>query len=211
MVAPAVGLGTLRRLRELDTAGAALSLYLDAACLARTGELEHVLDGLLCEFAQSPGPSEQRSLREALAYLPSLAYATQGLALFSCAETGANALVPLPCAITPMAVIDSRSGLSRLPGCSAAAMWGPSSSTAARYDCFAARDACWSSSPHSPARSTRLRLAPVASACALAKRRRPAPRHRASNELPRYSSVLNSVGRSTSWCSLPMTRTALRR
>jgi hypothetical protein len=116
MVAPAVGLGTLRRLSELETTGAALSVYLDADCLARASELEHVLDGLLGELAPSAGPREQRSLREMLASLPSLAYGTRGLALFSCAEVGAKALVPLPCTVAPMAVIDTSFWLEPIAG-----------------------------------------------------------------------------------------------
>jgi hypothetical protein len=62
------------------------------------------------------GPREQRSLREMLRSMPSLAYGTRGLAVFSCAEAGAKALVPLPCTIAPMAVIDTSFWLEPIAG-----------------------------------------------------------------------------------------------
>jgi hypothetical protein len=118
VTAPAVGLGTLRRLSELETAGTALSVYFDADCAARWSatEREHFLDGLLGELAPLAALSEQRSIHQMSRSLPALAYGTRSLALFSCAEARTEAVVPLPCTITPMAVIDTAFWLEPIAG-----------------------------------------------------------------------------------------------
>ena len=119
LAAPAVGLGTLRRLAELETAGVALSVYLDSDCLAPSSSVrqrEHVLDGLLGELAPCALPGEQRRLREIVRSLPLLAYGTRGVALFSCAETATEAVVALPCTVAPTAVIDTSFWLEPIAG-----------------------------------------------------------------------------------------------
>ncbi len=119
MAPPVVGIGTLRRLGELDTAGhPVLSVYLglDPGTAACAAACEHQLDGLFADAQRQAVEADASRLRELLRGMPALAHGTRGLALFSSAEGAACAAVALPSAVEPMAVVDTLPWLEPLAG-----------------------------------------------------------------------------------------------
>ncbi len=120
MAPPAVGIGTLRRLSELDTGGhPVLSVYLgldpasDPSALAATYARE--LDAVIACMGRRTAASELGSLHELLRRVP-LAYGMRSLALFSYARGAAVEAVALPSPVEPMAVTDTLPWLEPLAG-----------------------------------------------------------------------------------------------
>lgn len=119
MAPPAVGIGTLRRLGELDAGGhPVLSVYLDLDCVtaASAAACERRLDELIADAQLQSVEADARRLHEMLRGMSALAHGTRGLALFSCAAGDACAAVPLPGAAEPMAVFDTLPWLEPLAG-----------------------------------------------------------------------------------------------
>jgi hypothetical protein len=115
VTSPVVGLGTLRRLAELEWgAGSVLSVYvpLDPAAV-RACEVE------LAALAARPAPGGDLSaigcVRDALRSMPTFAsHATRGLALFS--SQARLELVPMPERTVPITVTDTQPWLEPLAG-----------------------------------------------------------------------------------------------
>ena len=127
MTPPAVGLGTLRRLSEMPTAGhPVLSLYLDLDRAAQSQPATCVskLDALLAGSTPQPSPRDSETARELLCRLPPLPHGARSLALFSCAEASCSAVVPLPDAVEPMAALEPLPWLEPLAGLFAPGGWG---------------------------------------------------------------------------------------
>lgn len=127
MTPPAVGLGTLRRLSEMPTAGhPVLSVYLD---LDRTAQAQPAscvskLDALLADSTPQLTARESESARRLLRGLPPLPHGARSLALFSCVEAACSAVVPLPDAVDPLAALEPVPWLEPLAGLFAPGGWG---------------------------------------------------------------------------------------
>jgi hypothetical protein len=115
VTSPVVGLGTLRRLAELEWgAGSVLSVYvpLDPAAV-RACELE--LAALAARPAPGPDLSAIGCVRDALRSMPMFAsHGTRGLALFS--SQAQLEFVPLPERTAPITVTDTQPWLEPLAG-----------------------------------------------------------------------------------------------
>jgi len=119
MAAPAVGIGTLRRLGELETGGdPVLSVYLGLDCTGSSSAAtrEHALERLMADTERRSVEADVGRLHAMLRCTPGLAYGTRSLALFSSAKGTAVAAVPLPSPVGPMAVIDTSPWLEPLAG-----------------------------------------------------------------------------------------------
>ena len=111
---PAVGLGTVRRLAELESRdGHVLSVYLSlepasaALCDAR-------LRDLATRLPQPLDPATTDRVRATLRRLPALAHGTRGVAAFFSGEGAALELVPLPMRVDTIAVLDREPWLKPL-------------------------------------------------------------------------------------------------
>lgn len=127
MTPPAVGLGTLRRLRELPTGGQpVLSLYLDLdrSTHSNPAACEQRLGALVASLTPCPSRGDGERAREMLHGLPALAHGVRGLALFSTAEGSSSAIVALPDSVGAMAVIETVPWLEPLAGLFAPGDWG---------------------------------------------------------------------------------------
>jgi hypothetical protein len=127
MTPPAVGLGTLRRLSEMPTAGhPVLSVYLDLDRAARAQPANCVseLDALLADSTPPPSPRDSDTARELLCELPPLPHGARSLALFSCAQAACSAVVPLPDAVQPMVALEPLPWLEPLAGLFTPGSWG---------------------------------------------------------------------------------------
>jgi hypothetical protein len=119
MAPPAVGIGTLHRLGELQTGGhPVLSVYLGLDCIGSSSAAarEHAVDGLVADMESCTVDADVARLHQMLRRMPGLAYGTRSLALFSSAEGAAAAAVPLPSPVGPMAVVDTMPWLEPLAG-----------------------------------------------------------------------------------------------
>jgi Bacterial archaeo-eukaryotic release factor family 10 len=127
MTPPAVGLGTLRRLSEMPTAGhPVLSLYLnlDRAARSQPASCVSELDALLADSVPQPSCRESETVRKLLRELPPLPHGARSLALFSCVQAACSAVVPLPDAVDPMAALEPVPWLEPLTGLFAPGGWG---------------------------------------------------------------------------------------
>jgi release factor family 10 len=127
MTPPAVGLGTLRRLSEMPTEGhPVLSLYLnlDRAARSRPATCVGKLDALVAHSTPRPSLRDGETARDLLCGLPPLPHGARSLALFSCAEAGCSAVVPLPDAVEAMAALEPVPWLEPLAGLFAPGGWG---------------------------------------------------------------------------------------
>jgi hypothetical protein len=120
MAPPAVGIGTLRRLSELDAGGhPVLSVYLGLEPASDTGAppaaYARELDAVIARMGQRIVAGEMGSLHELLRRVPR-AYGMRSLALFSYAQGAAVEAVPLPGPVEPMAVVDTLPWLEPLAG-----------------------------------------------------------------------------------------------
>jgi Bacterial archaeo-eukaryotic release factor family 10 len=124
MAPPAVGVGTLSRLAELDTDGRpVLSVYLDldppaiAACEAE-------LAALTARLPPRTAEADIARVREMLRSMPAFAYGTRGLAMFSYAQGSEFAAVPLPASVGALTVLDRLLWLEPLAAMSTRGDWG---------------------------------------------------------------------------------------
>src|ERR1039458_1263106 len=119
MGAPAVGMGTLRRLNRLGGDGhPVLSFYLDldAARFPTLSARDAELEALIAGDAQHAEETDVRRVRQTLHAIAGFAYGTRGLAMFSSAGEMALAEVRLPSPVEPMAVLDTAPWLEPLAG-----------------------------------------------------------------------------------------------
>lgn len=113
---PIVGLGTLRRLAELDSgARPMLSVYLSLDRSSVTA-CEAELAGLASWSPPHAGEAEVGRVREFLRSMPAFAHGTRSLGLFSHSEGSGLEVVPLPERVAAMAVLDTQAWLEPLAG-----------------------------------------------------------------------------------------------
>jgi hypothetical protein len=131
MTAPVVGVGTLRRLSELDTDGhPVLSVYLNlgtptagAQILAtRRATIEVLMSGVVRQVGKANADRVHEQLRSRS--MSGLAHGTRSLALFSSIAGPTCELVPLPCEVETMTVLDTIPWLEPLAGMFATGDWG---------------------------------------------------------------------------------------
>lgn len=115
-MAPTVGLGTLRRLAELDPGdGPMLSVYLSLDPHALTA-----CDAELAALAAASERAEVTRVRVFLRSLPAFAQGTRGLGLFCHGSGSQLEVVPLPESVATTAVLDTRPWLEPLASCAGA-------------------------------------------------------------------------------------------
>lgn len=122
MTPPAVGRGTLSRLGEAFAGRRALSVYLDIGSGARGRQRQFEV---LTE--ELPLPLDQAIVARVHSMLgcgSTLAHGTKALALFLAADGSAEAMVPLPVAVEPMAVLERIAWLEPLVGMLTSGNWG---------------------------------------------------------------------------------------
>lgn len=127
MTPPAIGLGTLRRLQELPTAGhPVLSLYLalDRTTHSHPTACESSLADMVAGLTPRPSRGDSERVRQMLHGLPALAHGVRSLALFSGAEGRSFAAVALPDSVQAMAVLETVPWLEPLAGLFAPGDWG---------------------------------------------------------------------------------------
>lgn len=104
-----------------------LSLYLspDPTRPSAPAACEGELDALLADLAPQASESDGERTREMLrTMIPALPYGTRSLALFSSAEGGASAAVPLPEPVQAMAVLEAVPWVEPLAGMFTPGDWG---------------------------------------------------------------------------------------
>jgi len=119
MTAPVVGVGTLRRLSELDTDGhLVLSVYLNLgpADAQTPAARAAAIEALVSDVGQPAGRADADRVRELLCSTSGFAYGTRGLAAFLSVAGSTCELVPLPCEVKTMAVLDTTPWLEPLVG-----------------------------------------------------------------------------------------------
>ncbi len=117
MAPAAVGIGTLRRLRALESpGGSVLSAYLslDDGGLQSAEARERELDALTSGWQSAQ--EDMCRLRTEIHDMPALAHGTRGLACFSSDGGAAFAAVPLPSSVEAMAVLDTLAWLEPIAG-----------------------------------------------------------------------------------------------
>jgi protein required for attachment to host cells len=126
-VSEAVGVGTISRLEGLRTDGLpVLSVYLDLdhdsleTPAARDAQLRRLCE----ESSVRLATADLDSVREVWRSQPPVARSVRGLAMFACAAAGVLEVVPLPCSVEPMAVIDTIPWLEPLLDMTTSGNWG---------------------------------------------------------------------------------------
>lgn len=124
MTPPAVGLGTLSRLAAICAGEApVLSVYLgfdQARSTACLGQFETLVSAL----GHPPRAADRERIGRALEAPLTLAYGTRSVALFATAEGSRHAMVPLPAAVEPMAVLEPIPWLEPVAGMLTSGNWG---------------------------------------------------------------------------------------
>ncbi len=127
MAAPAVGIGTLRRLNGLSSDGhPVLSVYLDldAARFPTPAARDAELEALLAGAGRHAEEADVSRVCQTLHSMVGFAYGARGLAMFSSAGGSAFEAVPLPSAVEPMAVVDTVPWLEPLAAMFTSGDWG---------------------------------------------------------------------------------------
>jgi hypothetical protein len=157
MAAPAVGIGTLRRLGELGTGGdPVLSVYLDLDSTRYPGTATHdrEIEALIAGVEPRAAQADVSRVRQLLRCLPGLAYGTRGIAMFSSAGGSAHEAVQLPSPASPMAVVDTIPWLEPLAAMFTAGDWGAAVLGRHAGRLFRGGPGRWLSSPPSSANGT---------------------------------------------------------
>jgi peptide chain release factor subunit 1 len=115
----------LERLARLESDGQpVLSVYfdLDPGRFPTPAERDTELSALLSRAGAHD--ADAKRVRQALQDQPELVRGARGIAIFSCAATGALEIVPLPEPVEPLAVVDTVPWLEPLAAMTAAGDWG---------------------------------------------------------------------------------------